>query len=925
MKIFAVIVTCNRVTLLPRALNSVKTQKRMPDCVYVVSNSNDDNFLKEQELCAELGFSLFRNRRTGNYAGALNTAVEQMIQANGVSNDMYFASLDDDDEWLPNYLQEIEENNTENYDLLAGYLLRSSSSENNLLALPNTLSEKDFLVGNPGISGSNTFINLLMLLQAGAFDEALAATIDRDFFVRVFLQKPTYKIIPKPLATQHTDNDRERVTTNHQKKAESLRFFLYKYQHLMTESEREKFFERAEKLFSIPQTAIMFPDQPSLAAFTEGELVFEQKGDFQFIIGFITSDEKYAERAINQILSKNISVDLVVIINNSQNSLLEDSTQLLAGKVPYRIIHPAEWKHNLRTAYYGSAFSEFTEINSIPLGRTILHYHLHTETAHFSRPIYWIIDDDITFNFIKLPDNIIEKIDVFSIVSEHSETMSAMIGSISNDPALPALSIIRSQLVDFLHSHWANNQLNQDLLGLRTKADYYYDLSDMLSNHLECPIYHTQATEGSLEAIFGGKSISRKLIQKPEIATIERTVTQRGGNTLVFNRELLRDYPVINVNVNRTFARRGDLLWVLLNQVVSGHRIVEHTFAIQHTRIIGAFNLPKELEKSAYDIIGYAFNKGFLHTVQKIKTDKNITEPQEILETLNTTAFFTVFFHTYKQFLQTRKVKFLMNYYRVIGLLKILSCEFEYAQTLLQKMSEKKALDAFLSLVTSAESEETLKNSIRDLATDIGTYSNAVENVSELTNRHQSLIEQYFGLKTGIKLLGSGSEGIVFSDGTWVYKSFFNMSMSEWEFLKTIAPSFSGCSVLENIDCFEQRSSKFIRYPFHPFQVLDAVREEELIHFLRFCKLNCFIFTNIAPKNFIQTLSGQIKLIDYGRSFEPFTEEKFVNATKRAFLLLRFPKMQESNFKKITQKINSGEVPTEINGWELFYQEVLKP
>ncbi len=149
MRIAAVIVTCNRIELLPRALKSIKEQSRQPNFVYIISNSTADNFPIEEKLCVNFGFHIFKNYRTENYAGALNTSVGQIIKENGISEDLYFASLDDDDEWLPNYLEEIENNNTENYDLIAGHLLRSSSTENNLLTLPNELSEKDFLTYFP--------------------------------------------------------------------------------------------------------------------------------------------------------------------------------------------------------------------------------------------------------------------------------------------------------------------------------------------------------------------------------------------------------------------------------------------------------------------------------------------------------------------------------------------------------------------------------------------------------------------------------------------------------------------------------------------------------------------------------------------------------------------------------------------------------
>lgn len=922
MKIISVIVTCNRLKLLPRALKSIKEQVRQPDFVYIISNSIGDDFIVEQKLCASFGFQVFKNQRTNNYAGALNTAVELIIKANGIDDDLYFASLDDDDEWLPNYLQEIEINNLDNYDLLVGNLLRSSAAENNLLILPNYLSEKDFLIGNPGISGSNTFIRLTTLLKAGAFDEGLSATIDRDFFVRVFQQKPKYKLVKKHLVTQHTDNDRARVTTNRTKKEESLRVFFYKYQYLMNEDEKEQFYQRSEKIFSINKSVFEYQIQ-ELTAFSEGELEFKNKGDYQFVIGFITSDENYSERILNQILDRNIPVDLIVMINNSQNNVLTKSEEILRNKISCRIVNPAEWRNNLKTDQYGKAFSEFTEINSIPLGRTILHYHLHNETVNYTRPVYWIIDDDITFNFIKTSNDQTEKINLFEIVNQNLENVSAIIGSVSNDPPLPFLSSVRCQLVDLLHSHWANNQTNQDFLNLRKKADYYYDLSDLLSNHLETPIYHTIASNNAIEEIFSGKSVSRKVIQKPEIKSIERIVTQRGPNTLVFKRELLHYYPVINIRVNDKFARRGDLLWVLFNQIISQHTVVEHTFSIQQNRTITKFDLCKELEKSAYDIIGYAFNKAFLNTIQKIKTETSPNRPKDIFEKLKTEIYFNFFLTTYKRFLEGRKTRFLMNYYRIFGLLEILSNDFENAKTILKQISKTKELHVFNSLMTSAEDEKTLKDFLDQLTVNIWAYSNAVTNVSESEDKHKSLIEKFFELKSSVKYLGIGSEGIAFTDGIWVYKSFFNIAFKDWEFLKEKSVLFLGCILLEKIDFFEYGDKKIIRYPFHLFQPLETVGENDLITFLKFCKENKFVFTNIAPKNFIQIAFGQIKMIDYGRSFEPFTEEKFINAVKKSFLMFCCPKMTDIDFKRITSKINIGEIPREIENWERFYKKVL--
>jgi hypothetical protein len=170
--------------------------------------------------------------------------------------------------------------------------------------------------------------------------------------------------------------------------------------------------------------------------------------------------------------------------------------------------------------------------------------------------------------------------------------------------------------------------------------------------------------------------------------------------------------------------------------------------------------------------------------------------------------------------------------------------------------------------------------------------------------------------------LGRGSEGMVFTDNIWVYKSYYNIRAQDWTFLKEKSICFSDSRLLEKIECFEHENHRFIRYPYHAFQSLQVVDENEMIQFLKFCKKNQFVFTNIAPKNSIQTFLGQIKLIDYGKSFEPFTEDKFMNVTKRAFLLCKFPQMNDNDVRKFTTLINKGEIPSEISDWQTFYNKI---
>jgi SAM-dependent methyltransferase len=922
MKITAVIVTCNRLELLPRALKSVSEQQRKPNFVYVVSNSSNDNFLKEQEICTVFGFELFRNYRSENYAGALNTAVEEIAKKQGISNNIYVASLDDDDIWLDDYLKVIEASNTDDFDLIAANYLRNSDNENTLMTLPEELSEIDFLKGNPGIGGSNTFIRLKTLLKAGCFDEALHSSVDRDFFVRVFQQKPKYKIIQKHLVTAYTDKNRERLTTNRDKKIKSLQIFYYKYQHLMNEADKDQFFKRAKSYFSVEKSEIVL-NQEQVKPIRKSELEFKNKGDYQFIIGFIAGNPKIAQRIAKQIIEKLIPVDLVLIIEDVPKGKTLEGTENLfrENSISHLIVKDKEWKQNLKKGHYGSYYQQFSDINSIPLGRTILHHHLYTETTIFDNPVFWIIDDDINFRSFISPFSEIETVDVFNIINENKDKAEALIGGMSNDPPVPLLSCIRSQLIDFYHSTISGGNSHLDNLSLRDKPDYYYDLSDKHSDHLEVPIYHSSISDDDLKQIFSGKSLSRPSLQK-EVKAINKTITRRGANTLIFNRELLQYYPVINLEINNKHARRGDLVWALLNQVVSGRTIFEHTFSLEHNRPLAEFNLRKELDKAAYDIIGYAFSKAILKVIETIQRETDPHRPKDIFEKLIQVDFYNLFFDAYSYFLNRRKARFLMNFYRISGLTKLLAEHKATARKINNQLADDTQLIAFEKTMNEALQEVALKSFLKILTTAIWSYSKSITELSKDDNKYRIHLEQFFKLKKKLRKLGCGAEGIVFTDDISVYKCFFNILDNEWGFLKSKSDCFSSCEFLEKIECYENGGFRFIRYPYHHFQSLQYINASQLTEFLKFCKQNDFVFTNIKPSNFIQTSSGNIKLIDYGKSFEPFNHRKFINTIKRAFLLHKNPTMKSEDFQKLTSRINIEEEPTEIKGWEKLLKTV---
>ncbi|MBK8329348.1 MAG: glycosyltransferase [Bacteroidetes bacterium] len=308
MKTIAVIVTCNRLALIPKALKSVSKLTRKPYNVYVVSNSTNENYLKEKEICKEFGVELFKNYRSENYAGALNTAVEQIVKQHEISEDLYFASFDYTNDFGQNHIK-------------------------------------------------NNAIKLTTLLKSGAFNEGFSVT------------------------TEPTEKKEISIFTNN--------------------------------------------------------ISFENKGNYQFVIGFIAGNDIIAKRIVEQIIEK-VPTDLILIIDDTPKGKTLDETEriLKESKKSFKIVSYDNWQAKLLIGYYGEYFEKFDDINSIPLGRTILHRHLFDETTQFEKPVYWIIDDDIDLNAISTSE---KSFKLFDLINEHINKTDAIIGGISNDPPIPAL------------------------------------------------------------------------------------------------------------------------------------------------------------------------------------------------------------------------------------------------------------------------------------------------------------------------------------------------------------------------------------------------------------------------------------------------------------------------------------------------------
>ena len=262
MEIISIITTKNRPNFLEKALYSIKNQKRCPNIIILVTDSNETNIEKEKNIIKNFDLIYLQNEFNKNYAGSLNTAIQYLLNCkynksinekiNKLNLDFentYIAILDDDDEWNYDYLYELESKMNGEDFCIAGLIYKNEEGEKEL-SIPNELSIHDFLRTNPHIQGSNTFVKLKTLLKAGLFDENMNSTIDRDIFTRILMLNPSYKVINKYLVNINAEMNRSRITNN-EKKIDGLKKFYYKYNGFMTKEDEEFFFQRCFNLFNI--------------------------------------------------------------------------------------------------------------------------------------------------------------------------------------------------------------------------------------------------------------------------------------------------------------------------------------------------------------------------------------------------------------------------------------------------------------------------------------------------------------------------------------------------------------------------------------------------------------------------------------------------------------------------------------------------
>ncbi len=985
--IVALIPTHNRPDLLSqRALASVARQTRMPDCLVIVDDSDPVHRAANKRVADEFNFPTtqvvyLENSRTPGLSGAVNTALAWMqVETPGA----FVALLDDDDAWEPTYLERCEEAIIGNdLDMVAaGIIYHETGGKTRHLSSPPKLDVDELLVRNPHIQGSNLFVRAEKLREAGGFDEALVSTTDRDVCIRLAdLGSVRYANLTDYLVHHHAEDDRPRLSSRGgDAKCAGLSYFYRKYSGRMTVEQREAFINRSRDLFDCDPTV-----SPRAPSFEEPQPCGSSDGDhLDLVVGAITSPEVgYVSNLLESLGRemggrKDVGLKILLLENGGHDrhsrSRLRDVIGRMVGQgLNIELKSLEDQRCDAVDGIIDATEELLSERKSIALSRTLLQQYLYWEAKPRPGTVLWVLDDDVTLEGLVHGEDgaiSVQKVDYAAAIKELKRTShSIVLGQVTDDPPLPILSCVRTQLVDLYHNLHQLAALrpgdpypdrgHENQLSRLENADYYYDLSRSGAGHLERPFWY-QPSRASMTAeqvlseissrvaeIFMGAQVFRPLVQSatnnPSV-DLKQSIN-RGPSTLVFDPQALREFPNSVPKIDGIDTRRSDMAWSILNRFAGRREVVQSSLPVRQERRT-AQDVNSAFKTLAQDIQGFAICAA-MEAVLRHKQDRG--------NRASGTGFLSfgreeidLAMAIYRQSRDERLAAFEWNFARISGLVQSIArfcCPGAangsspwwisspgYAES-------ARRLGEFWETLSSVYTPDRLAEFRRRVAEADDTAAREYFlNLHQVVARHRSMvtlpvdairteaearIKDEFG--TGpLICLGVGEEGAVFTDGSMVYKYFHYWRPGTRDqkvaFLLSLVGRTSGCRTLPDIREVRQWGEHVAAvYPYERGDRYNGGRLEDILTLLRECRTAGIACRNLHPDNLLVTPSG-LKCIDIGADIVPFDENEFEQMCRRALLTYRFH--FRSDLKALmTRSLDEPDLP-ELAGLDQFRRAV---
>ena len=838
------VATANRPALLSRwALPSIASQSRPPSRVVIVADSGDDaaavrtGRVVRDWRPAGVSVDFLRNRRTKGASGAWNSGLDHLLRTCGDPRRIYVAMLDDDDRWQPRHLERcLTAVERHDLDMVAAPFWRMGEAAEPYLEMPpRTLHIRDFLIGNPGIQGSNLVVRLSALLEAGTFDESLPSCTDRDLCIRLAeLPGLRYRATPEPTVHHFACASRQRLSTpGSSAKTAGLDRFFRKYRGRMSNTERAAFRARAGRYFGWTEAAPEGDPRPEDSPPSSPRPPAPLQAPPHLIVGAI-ADTARLEQVGNLLADlrslaedPSLSGHDVLILENGAGRTADKALRDLVERerADALRVHLVDRARHLEDAGNGlvpdGGACRGHKLSIAP-ARTVLQSYLYAFAKSRPGSIVWIVDDDMRLDPLVIDEDgrLRRQFRMLAPVLRELRRLHAAgavdiaIGAYTGAPPLPFAATVRVQLVDLAASlRWlaaldprsALPDRGRENAMLRSgRHDYYYDLSRSETDRLETPFWITPdfpgetvgeaftRMAGSAERILAGEQVFRPLAIGADIDPLSavRGGLQRGGNTFVLDIEALRLAPNPSPTIDGRPSRRSDMVWALLQERYFDRRVASLPIALYHDRV----GLPAgglDIERIVDDIRGYAAFRALQDTPGAFAATDRLG--LEVVEDMRDR-----FADRVHKFLDERVAAFRLSFHRIRGLARVLIRLVEDDRYWWQEDEHRPALNrlrAFSRRLADVYTMETLhrvereagalndrqiREFVEQLPTEVEDHRNRLKEsatlLSGLTEERVANAKAVAGKLAApagsLTVLGCGTEGVALTDGERVLKVF---------------------------------------------------------------------------------------------------------------------------------------------------------
>jgi glycosyltransferase involved in cell wall biosynthesis/SAM-dependent methyltransferase len=931
----------------------------------------------ETALPSNVDVILLGNRRTPGASGAWSSGLDEATRRFAPAQAIYVAVLDDDDWWDRDHIAAcLAHAVARDLDMVAAGIIRHDDAhpDGRGQEPPAALSANIALMGNPHIQGSNLFVRLSALLEAGMFDESLRSTTDRDLLVRLADIGITYA--PLGRATVHHDArvDRPRLSTaGSEAKSQGLAQFWRKHRLRMNEAQRTAFQTRARTLFATDVTSVapMLPAPPFRAEERAVPALSGGNGPIVLVVGVTADgDERGAARAaplLDDLLAlqsddRLAALDVVVVENGAGGTALRSRVDEIIGRgLRCYLVDVERQRQDAASGFFGHGFTRREGRLSISEARAITQRYVR----RLMRPgaIAWILDDDKRLvplvheagHLIRRPFDVVD-----AIARLRSSGAAVVLGVDTGAAPLPAAATLRTQLVDLAANLAAMRALGPDAVWpdrtaenvehARAAPDYYYDLARPHTWHLELPFwFRPEGSETRVRDAFvqlcaraprmlAGEQLFRPLFVDGDAALTLRPSIRRGGNTLVFEAGALVDMPQIVPSPAGRPTRRSDMVWALLQVHMRGRRVEEAPFAVFHDR--GDADV-RALDVAALvdDIRGYALYS-MLRDV--VNTWPGIEGPGDEMSLFARDR--------YQKYLVERTAAFVLSLYRSRGAARAarrMAADPDAWWNAGPEMREHvEGLAAFAERA-HASVESGVLDQVRAAVADtppleIDVYVRALREKldqaampvavkpewlrQERVRIAQAQVERLARPAGALRLLGAGHEGVVFTDEREVFKVLdlwrANAPERDRELLRSLTGKWTDTEGLYPLErLIESGPHTILVYPYEPTEPYSGGHASGLVLLLRECREHGIAFRNMHPRN-LRVRGDRVRLVDYGADLALLDANEWRHMARRAWLCWRWP--HHPDLEGLMRRALREDVP-ELTGWERLERAALAP